>query len=324
MADERHLVLGGAGFLGCNLARALLARGDTVVCVDNLVTGGIDRIEALLRDARFKFIRGDVAEVLHRGVVERVDVIWQLAALASPVHYFKRPLDTASAGADAQRAALAFAADHAAKFFYSSTSELYSNADVIPTPETYIGRINPLSLRAPYDVSKAYGETIACIYARETGLDTRIARIHNSFGPWMPASDGRVVAAYIGAAVKGQPIPLHGDGLQTRSFCYVDDPIGGMLAIMDAPKRTFAGLPNPPVLNLGNPEEITMKALAEMCWAAVRQDPLRVQALPENPDDPRRRSPDITRIHTLVGWSPKVSLAEGLKRTANWFLHGLT
>ena len=319
MGNERHLVLGGAGFLGCNLARALLARDDTVICVDNLITGGIDRIEALLRDARFKFIRGDVAEVLQRGDIGRMDVVWQLAALASPVHYFKRPLDTASAGADAQRAALAFAADHAAKFFYSSTSELYASPDVVPTPETYVGRINPLSLRAPYDVSKAYGETVACIYARETGLDARIARLFNAYGPWCPLVDGRVIPAYLGAAMKGQGLPVHGDGLQTRSFCYVDDTIAGMLSIMDAPKRTFAGLPNPPVLNLGNPKEVTMRALAEMCWAAVRQDPLRIQALPENPDDPRRRCPDISRIRGLLGWEPQIPLAEGLKRTADWF-----
>lgn len=313
------VVSGGAGFLGSGLCRALLDKGHEVVCIDSLVTGGIDRIEDLLHHPHFKFVRGDAAAVLPKlQVGARVYGVWALAALASPVHYFKRPLEAAWAGADAHRATLDFAADHAARVFYSSTSELYSNPDVVPTPETYIGRINPMSLRAPYDVSKAYGETLCAIYARTSGLDVRVARLFNAYGPAMPRSDGRVVCSYLGAALKGEALPIHGDGQQTRSFCFVDDTIRGMLAFMDAPRDAIQAAGSPPVINLGNPGEVTMESLAKMCWRSVRSDEPKIARLPENPDDPRRRCPDVTRARELLRWEPKIGLEEGLRRTADW------
>ena len=313
------VVSGGAGFLGSTLCRALLDKGHEVICVDSLVTGGIDRIEDLLPHPHFKFIRGDAAGVLPKLQVNgRVYGVWALAALASPVHYFKRPLEAAWAGADAHKATLDFAADRAARVFYSSTSELYSNPDVVPTPETYIGRINPMSLRAPYDVSKAYGETLCAIYARTAGLDIRIARLFNAYGPSMPRSDGRVVCAYLGAALKGESLPIHGDGQQTRSFCYVSDTILGMLAFMDAPREVLLPAGVPPIINIGNPGEVTMEDLARMCWRSVRKAEPQIARRPENPDDPRRRCPDVTRAREILRWSPKVSLEDGLRQTADW------
>lgn len=320
--SEIHIITGGAGFLGSTLCRALLDRGHEVICIDSLVTGGIDRIEDLLPRQHFKFVRGDAATALRPLNVGRVHAVWALAALASPVHYFKRPLEAAWAGADAHRATLDFAADHAARFFYSSTSELYSNPDVVPTPETYIGRINPLSLRAPYDVSKAYGETLCAIYARTVGLDVRIARLFNAFGPNMPVSDGRVICSYLGAAIKGEPLPVHGDGKQTRSFCYVEDTIRGMLAFMGAPREALIPAGEPPIINLGNPREVTMLGVARLCWRAVRDDEPQIAQLPENPDDPRRRCPDITRAREILKWEPKIELEDGLRRTAVWLKQG--
>ena len=315
----RHIVTGCAGFLGSHLVHTLLARGDHVIGVDSLISGGIDRISASLSHPHFQFVRGDAAHVLP-GLKpsERIHYVWALAALASPVHYFKRPLETAWAGADAHRAALDFAADRAARFFYTSTSELYGDPDVVPTPETYVGRINSLSLRAPYDASKLYGETLAAIFARSVGLDVRITRLFNSYGPGMPASDGRVVPAYIDAALKGDALPVHGDGKQTRSFCYVDDTIRGMLAFMDADRGALRPAGDPPVINIGNPAEISMMALARACWKAVRDDEPRISPLAPNPDDPRRRSPDITRAREILRWQPTVDLSDGLRRTAAW------
>ena len=314
-----HLVTGGAGFLGANLVRRLLERGDQVVCVDNLVTGGLDRIAELLDHERFKFLRGDVTTALPKLRKLRVTHVWALAGLASPVHYFRRPLDTAWSGAEVQRATLEFAADHGARMLYSSTSELYANPDVVPTPETYVGRVNPLSPRAPYDASKLYGETLCSIFHHELGLDVRIARIFNSFGPWLPVLDGRVVPAFLGAAMRGDSIPVHGDGSQTRSFCYVDDTIAGLMALMEAPAKVFYGLPRqPPVVNIGNPDEITMLTLAEACWKVMRDDPPRLTYLTGHPDDPERRCPDITRARELLRWEPQVPVQDGLRRTADW------
>ena len=316
---EQHLVTGAAGFLGNSLCRALLDRGDAVIAVDNLVTGGIDRIADLLQRPGFRFIRGDAAHVLGAMSPERIHKVWALAALASPVHYFRNPLATAWAGADAQRATLDFAANHAARFFYSSTSELYGNPDVVPTPESYVGRVDPQSLRAPYDASKLYGETLAAIFHRTVGLDIRVARLFNSYGPGMPVSDGRVVPAYLDAAIRGVSLPVHGDGTQTRSFCYVKDTIAGMLALMDLPESDYrAGGVRPKVVNLGNPAEITMAGLARNCWHAVRDDEPQLASLPANPDDPLRRCPDVGLARTLLRWAPEVDLMDGLRRTAKW------
>lgn len=321
--SQLHVVTGGAGFLGSNLCRALLNRGDRVIAVDSLISGGIDRIRDLLPRPQFRFIRGDAAAVLRDGGVvphqERVHAVWALAALASPVQYFKRPLEAAWAGADAQRVTLEFAADHAAIFFYASTSELYGNPDVVPTPETYVGRLDPQSLRAPYDLSKGYGETLAATFHRTVGLDVRVARLFNAYGPGMPPSDGRVVATYLQAAIAGTALPVQGTGMQTRSFCYVDDTVCGILALMDLPVATYTyGGRRPAFINIGNPAEVTMAKLAEYCWRTVRDGNPKIAALPPHPDDPARRCPDITMAREVLRWDPAVELFEGLRRTAEW------
>lgn len=314
-----NVVTGGAGFVGSNLCRVLLDRGALVICIDNLTTGGLDRIRDLMPRKDFRFIRGDATAVLPTLKGERVTHVWALAALASPVHYFRNPLATAWAGAEAQRATLEFAADHAARFFYSSTSELYSGAGDPPFAEDRVGALNPMSLRSPYDVSKLYGEVLCAIFFRECGLDVRIARYFNLMGPGMPISDGRVVPAFLGAALRGDPVPVHGTGGQTRSFCYISDGIAGSLALMDASIETFRGLlPDPPIVNIGNPVETTMKGLAAACWAASREGEPKLAYVQGHPDDPPRRVPDITRARELLKWEPKVGLDEALRRTASW------
>lgn len=320
-----HVVTGGAGFLGANLCRALLARGGKVVCIDNLVAGSLHNIAELQADPHFEFRRGDAADVLARGGRygnERVSIVWAMAALASPVAYFAKPLDTIWAGADAQRVALEFATDAGARFMCFSSSEVYQTAppDKIPTPETYIGQVNSMGLRAPYDVAKLYAEALTMIFVRTCGLDARVVRPFNVYGPFSKLDDGRMVPAFLRAAMRDEPLVVHGEGAQTRSLIYVEDFIEGLLrlAAVSATKidRDF------PVYNLGNPDERSVRDVATACWRAVRgvgADP-RIKAAPRPPGDPDRRCPDVSRATALLDWRPRTALEDGVVKTYNWFI----
>ena len=317
-APQRHLVTGGAGFLGSHLCGTLLRYGDAVVCVDNLLTGSLRNIETLKKNPQFCFIRGDAVQALTKLKDEPFDVVWSLAALASPIAYFDRPLETAWAGADVHRTALEFAADRGAKFLYSSTSEVYGSPEIHPQPETYWGNVNSMGPRAVYDESKRYGESLAMVFYRSMGLDVRIARIFNTYGPLTKIDDGRMIPAFLGAALRGNPLPIHGDGAQTRSLCYVNDLIDGFIAL-SVVERT--SLPKDhPVINLGNPTENTVREVAEACWKAVhgpKSEP-KIHWTKPHPDDPPRRCPDISRAIEVLCWEPKIGLEDGLQRTAAW------
>ena len=312
-----HVVLGGAGFLGSHLCRSLADTGATVLCVDNLITGSLRNIQTLRRAHNFEFIHADVTEV-EKYERRNIVTVWNLAALASPVAYLSKPLETAWAGAEAHRSALELATRHGARFFFAGTSEVYGDPQVHPQPESYWGNVNPLGLRSCYDESKRYGEALSMIFAREYGLDVRIARIFNTYGPNMALDDGRMIPAFLKAASTGSPMPIHGDGTQTRSLCFVSDLIEGFMRFMAAEQ---GALPAPPVINLGNPTETTVLEVAEACWEAVHgpDSRFRTASAAPNPDDPRRRCPDITLAREHLRWSPEVDLKAGLATTADYF-----
>lgn len=314
-----HVIVGGAGFLGSHLCDAALQRGARVVAIDSLVTGSLDNIQHLLAEERFEFTRGDGAEAVRNlylrgpGAV----VFWSLAALASPVAYFTRPLETLWAGAEVHRAVLEAATDAGAKIVYASTSETYGDPEVHPQPESYWGNVNPLGLRACYDEGKRFGEAMSMVYRRFYGLDVRIARLFNTYGPRMATDDGRMVPAFLKAALLNEDMTVHDGGQQTRSLCYVDDLIAGLCHLADAP---FSKLPDPPVVNLGNPTENTVREVAEACWKAAHgpDSAPKLHHTEGNPDDPKRRCPDITRARGLLGWEPTTPLGEGLQHTAEY------
>lgn len=320
-----HTVTGGAGFLGANLCRTLLARGAKVLCVDSLVAGSLQNIVELQADPHFTFRRGDAADVLRRGGTyagEKVSTVWAMAAIASPVGYFAKPLDTIWAGADAQRVALEFAADGGARFIAFSSSEVYQDAppDKIPTPETYVGAINSMSLRAPYDVAKLYSETLSMIFARSCGLDVRIARPFNVYGPFSRLDDGRMVPQFLRNAIRNEPMTIHGNGSQTRSLIYVEDFLEGLLRLAAAPPSTITR--EHPVYNLGNPDERSVKDVAIACWHAVHgpQSEPKIISPPRPPGDLDRRCPDITKASKAFDWHPRTSLEAGIEKTYRWFV----
>lgn len=315
-----NVVLGGAGFLGTHLCRRLLRDGASqVTCIDSLVTGSLRNVREHAGASAFRFIHGDGADVLRNQYLgDDVAAVWNLAALASPVWYFNRPLETAWAGAEVHRAAMEFAVARGARFLFTGTSETYGDPQVHPQPESYWGNVNPCGPRACYDESKRYGEMLTSVFFRQYGLDARIARLFNTYGPTMALDDGRMIPAFLAAAIRGVAMPLHGDGSQTRSLIYVDDMIEGLVRLMDVDEDK---LPDPPVVNLGNPHETTVREVAERCWAAIHGagiEPALV-VTKRHPDDPNRRCPDIGRAKELLGWEPEVKLEEGLKRTAEWF-----
>ena len=300
------VVTGGAGFLGSHLCVYLLGHGHRVICLDNLDTGSLENIEHI-RDARFEFRNVDVIE--HIDIAEDVDYVFHLASPASPIDYQRLPLHTLKVGSYGTHNTLGLAKFKRARFLISSTSEVYGDPLEHPQKETYWGNVNPIGPRGVYDEAKRYAEALTMAYHRQQGVDTCIARIFNTYGPRMRWNDGRAVPTFIGQALRGQPLTVFGDGSQTRSFCYVDDLIEGLylLATSDV---------HDPV-NLGNPEEHTLNELAEMVLE-VTASPSEVvhEALPI--DDPHVRQPDITRATTLLGWTPGVSLRDGMARTVEF------
>lgn len=301
------LVTGGAGFLGSHLSDRLLAKGHDVICVDNFFTGSKENIRHLLKNDHFELIRHDIVEPLY---VE-CDEIYNLACPASPVHYQENPIKTIKTSTVGMVNMLGLAKRTGARLLQASTSEVYGDPSVHPQPESYQGNVNVLSPRACYDEGKRVAETLCMDYHRQNGVEVRIARIFNTYGPRMHPDDGRVVSNFVVQALQGKPITLYGNGEQTRSFAYVDDMIEGLIRLMDHPR--FLG----PV-NLGNPHEVTVKELAGTVLELTKSKS-RLVRKPLPADDPKQRCPDIRLAKKELRWEPKVPLREGLGRTIRWF-----
>jgi UDP-glucuronate decarboxylase len=308
MFERRILVTGGSGFLGSHLCDRLVARGDDVVCADNLFTGRKRNVAHLLGKPNFEFLRHDVTFPLY---VE-VDQIYNLACPASPIHYQHDPVQTTKTSVHGAINMLGLAKRLRARIFQASTSEVYGDPSVHPQTEDYWGNVNPIGERSCYDEGKRCAETLFFDYYRQHKLDIRVARIFNTYGPRMHPNDGRVVSNFIVQALKGQDITLYGDGQQTRSFCYVDDLIDAFIAYMGKD----GDLPGP--INMGNPVEFTMKQLAEEVLALTgSKSKLTHRPLPS--DDPKQRQPNIDKAKELLGWQPKVQLRDGLQKTIEYF-----
>jgi len=296
------VVTGGAGFLGSHLCDYLVERGFRVVCIDNLDTGSLQNVEHL-RGENFEFVNHDVTEYIE--VDGEVDVVYHLAALASPIDYLRMPLHSLKVGSYGTHHALGLAKWKRARFLLASTSEVYGDPQVHPQPETYWGNVNPIGPRGVYDEAKRYAEALTMAYHGQQGVDTAIVRIFNTYGPRMRPNDGRAVPTFVRQALEGKPITVFGDGTQTRSFCYVDDLIRGLVALAESEEH----LP----VNIGNPREFTLNELAETVLRITGSKSEVVhEALPV--DDPQVRQPDITRAQQVLDWEPKIELEEGLKR----------
>ena len=311
-ADARAVVLGGAGFLGSHLCTRLVEEGAAVVCIDNLITGKAANVEHLVGSPGFRLVRYNIVDYLH--VPGTVDFVFNFASPASPVDFTRYPIQILKVGALGTHHALGMALAKGATYVHASTSEVYGDPLVNPQPESYWGNVNPIGIRGVYDEGKRYGEALTMAYHRTHGVDTRIVRIFNTYGPRMRPDDGRAVPAFFSAALAGRPLPVHGDGSQTRSLCYVDDLIEGILRL------TLSSEHDP--VNIGNPEEITILELARTVQEVVGVD-VGIDFQPRPPDDPGVRRPDITRAETLLGWRPEVPLREGLARTLPWFREAL-
>jgi dTDP-glucose 4,6-dehydratase len=307
MSGRRVVVTGGAGFLGSHLCRALVERGDEVTAVDNLLTGSLDNLGDLLGTDGFSFRHHDVTA--HVDVAGPVDAVLHFASPASPRDYLEHPIATLKVGSLGTCNTLGLARNKGATFLLASTSEVYGDPGVHPQPETYWGNVNPVGPRAVYDEAKRFAEAMTMAYHRSVGVDVRIVRIFNTYGPAMRPSDGRAVSNFLVQAMAGEPITIYGDGSQTRSFCYVADEVRGILALLDS---DHVG----PV-NIGNPAEHTILEVAEAVLEATgSRSELVFEPLPV--DDPRQRRPDITLARTVLGWSPEVELRDGLGLTMEW------
>jgi dTDP-glucose 4,6-dehydratase len=296
------VVTGGAGFLGSHLCEFLLGRGQRVICVDNLETSTLTNLEHIRNDG-FSFVYHDVIE--HIEIDEPVDFVYHLAALASPIDYLRQPLHSLKVGSYGTHNALGLAKYKRARFLLASTSEIYGDPQVHPQPEVYWGNVNPVGPRGVYDEAKRYAEAMTMAYHGQQGVDTCIARIFNTYGPRMRSHDGRAIPTFMRQALDGEPLTIFGSGLQTRSFCYVDDLIRGLVLLAESGEHM-------PV-NLGNPGEFTIQELAETVLRVTgSRSEIVFEALPI--DDPQIRQPDITRAGEVLGWEPEIALEEGLRR----------
>ena len=304
----RAVITGGAGFLGSHLCGFLLDRGWEVVCLDNLVTGADSNVSHLLAHPRFRFVRQDVTQ--HIEVEGAVGAVLHFASPASPPDYLKFPIQTLKVGSLGTHNALGLALAKKAKFLLASTSECYGDPEVSPQPESYWGRVNPVGPRGVYDEAKRFAEAMTMAYHRYHGVDTRIVRIFNTYGPRMRLNDGRALPNFLYQALSGLPITVYGDGKQTRSFCYVSDLIDGIHRLLESGEHE-------PV-NIGNPEEITILEFAERVRALAGANvPIEFRPLPQ--DDPKQRCPDISKARRILQWQPKVGLEEGLQLTYEYF-----
>jgi len=305
---ERALVTGGAGFLGSHLCDLLLEKGYHVTVMDNLITGSTDNIVHHLGNKNFRFVEYDVTEYLY--LEQRVDFVFHFASPASPIDYMRYPIQTLKVGSLGTHKTLGLANKHKARYILASTSEVYGDPQVHPQPETYWGNVNPVGPRGVYDEAKRFAEAMTMAYHKAHGVDTKIARIFNTYGPRMRTDDGRLVPTLIRQALKGESLSIHGDGKQTRSLCFVSDMIDGIyrLAMSDE---------HEPV-NLGNPQEISIMEFAQLVLRLTGSNSGIVHE-PLPADDPRQRRPDISKAKRILGWEPKVNLEEGLQLTIEWF-----
>lgn len=311
-SDPPHsVVTGGAGFLGSHLTDLLLLRGHRVTVLDNLVTGSVENIQHLAGNSGFRFVKQDVTEFLF--LDGPVDFVWHFASPASPVDYLELPIQTLKVGSLGTHKALGLANHKGARFLLASTSEVYGDPLVHPQREDYWGNVNPIGPRGCYDEAKRFAEALTMAYHTQHGVDTRIVRIFNTFGPRMRLEDGRVVPAFIASALAGKSLTIHGDGRQTRSFCYVSDLVEGIYRLMMCSDLT-AWSP----VNLGNPREMTILEFAKQI-VQLTGSRSRLRSRPALEDDPKRRKPDISRARKLLKWRPEVGLAEGLRRTIDYF-----
>jgi UDP-glucuronate decarboxylase len=305
---KRILVTGGAGFLGSHLTEKLLADGHEVIVADNLYTGSRKNIESFRNHPNFEFMIHDITFPLYL----EVDEIYNLACPASPVHYQHNPTQTTKTSVIGAINMLGLAKRTGAKILQASTSEVYGDPEVHPQPETYWGKVNPIGIRACYDEGKRAAETLFFDYWRQYNLPIKVIRIFNTYGPRMDKNDGRVVSNFITQALRGEDITIYGDGSQSRSFCYVDDLVRGIISMMDTPKDVIGPM------NLGNPVEFTMLELADLVLKYTNSSSkISFQALPQ--DDPKQRRPDITFAREQLGWQPRVFLDEGLQKTIAYF-----
>jgi len=304
----RVVITGGAGFLGSHLCERFVSDGDEVICVDNLITGSADNIAHLFGHPRFRFICHDVTTFLY--VEGRVDFVLHFASPASPMDYLRYPIQTLKVGSLGTHKALGFAKSKGARFLLASTSEVYGDPLVHPQPEEYWGNVNPIGVRGVYDEAKRFAEAMTMAYHRYHGLDTRIARIFNTYGERMRINDGRMIPAFMTQALRNEPITVFGDGSQTRSICYVIDMVEGIVRLL------HSSVVEP--VNLGNPDEVSVLELATQIRDLVgSSSSIEFRALPE--DDPKVRRPDIRRARELLDWEPVVSRSEGLLRTVEYF-----
>jgi len=308
--SRRVVVAGGAGFLGSHLCDRLIERGDHVVCMDDLSTGSKENVAHLLHHERFTLIVTNVSEKVDLGDTDRVDAVCNLASPASPPAYLARPLDTLAVGSEGTRRLLELARAHEARFLMASTSEVYGDPEVHPQVESYRGNVDPTGPRSVYDEAKRFAESMTMAVHRTHGVDVGIARIFNTYGPRLSPGDGRVVSNFVVQALRGDPLTVYGDGSQTRSFCFVDDEIAGLMSLLDS------SLTGP--VNIGNPDERSMLDLAEFVLDITGSSSgISYEPLPT--DDPTRRCPDITLARTALGWEPTTELREGIARTIAYF-----
>ena len=304
----RIVIMGGAGFVGSHLCDRLVADRFEVVCVDSLLTGKAENVRHLLDHPGFTFVKGDITEPIE--IPGPVDYVLNFASPASPMDYARHPIHTLKVGALGTYHALGLSQAKGAVFVLASTSEIYGDPEVSPQPESYWGHVNPIGPRSVYDEAKRFAEAISAAYHRQNGVDIRIARIFNTYGPRMRADDGRVVPAFINQALRGEPLTVFGDGSQTRSFCYVSDLVEGILALLNS------SVTEP--VNIGNPREISVLEFAKMIIAMTQSSSaIEYHDLPV--DDPKVRVPDISRAKSLLHWEPQVDLEAGLRRTIQWF-----
>jgi dTDP-glucose 4,6-dehydratase len=304
----RVLITGAAGFLGSHLSDRFIAEGHTVVGMDNLITGNMDNIAHLFGHERFSFIKHNVSQYIY--VDGPLDAVLHFASPASPNDYLEHPIPTLKVGSLGTHNTLGLAKHKGARYLLASTSEVYGDPQVNPQPETYWGHVNPIGPRGVYDEAKRFAEAMTMAYHRYHGLETRIVRIFNTYGPRLRSQDGRVVSNFIDQALGGEPLTIYGDGTQTRSFCYVDDEVRGFLALLDSDVEGPC--------NIGNPDEFTVRELADLVIEITGSTSEIVhEALPV--DDPAKRRPDITRARTELGWEPEIQLREGIERTVAWF-----
>jgi dTDP-glucose 4,6-dehydratase len=304
----RALITGGAGFLGSHLCELFLANGHEVICMDNFITGNPKNIQHLLGTPGFEFFKYDVTNYIH--VDGALDYVLHFASPASPIDYLEKPIQTLKVGSLGTHKTLGVAKDKGARYLIASTSEVYGDPLIHPQKEDYWGNVNPVGPRGVYDEAKRFAEAMTMAYHRFHGVDTRIVRIFNTYGPRMRVKDGRVVPAFISQALRDEPLTVFGDGSQTRSFCYVTDLVDGIYRLLMSEERQPT--------NIGNPSEMTVLQFAEEIKRLVGTNaPIEFRPLPE--DDPKIRRPDITKAREKLGWEPKVALAEGLQKTIDYF-----